>query len=63
MKNKMHGSLWLMAGLLLTMPLWAHHSITAEFDTSKSFTVKGTLTKIEWASRQSAKIRRVENHV
>jgi hypothetical protein len=48
--RKIRGSLWLMLGLLLTMPLWAHHSITAEFDTSKSFTVKGTLTKIEWVN-------------
>ena len=43
------------AGLLalalpIAPPLLAHHSITAEFDTSKSFTVKGTLTKIEWVN-------------
>ena len=37
-------------GLLLALPLAAHHSITAEFDTSKSFTVQGTLTKIEWVN-------------
>jgi hypothetical protein len=48
MKNNLQISLWLMLGLLLAIPLWAHHSITAEFDTSKSITVKGTLTKIEW---------------
>jgi len=40
----------LIAGLLLALPLLAHHSITAEFDTSKSFTVKGTITKIEWVN-------------
>jgi hypothetical protein len=28
----------------------AHHSITAEFDTSKEFSVKGSLTKIEWVN-------------
>src|SRR6266853_2781692 len=50
MRNKVHSSFWLMLGLLLVIPLWAHHSITAEFDTSKSFTVKGTLTKIEWVN-------------
>jgi len=50
MRNTIRSSFWLMLGLLLTIPLWAHHSITAEFDTSKSFTVKGTLTKIEWVN-------------
>src|SRR5579864_4383373 len=34
--------------LLLAIPSLAHHSATAEFDTSKTFTVKGTLTKLEW---------------
>jgi hypothetical protein len=36
-------------GLLwLAMPVPAHHSSTAEFDSSKTFTVKGTITKLEW---------------
>ena len=34
--------------LLLGLPALAHHSATAEFDTSKTFTVKGTITKLEW---------------
>lgn len=34
--------------LLLAMPVLAHHSSTAEFDSSKTFTVKGTITKLEW---------------
>ena len=34
--------------LLLAIPVLAHHSATAEFDTSKTFTVKGTITKLEW---------------
>ena len=34
--------------LLLAIPALAHHSATAEFDTSKTFTVKGTITKLEW---------------
>jgi len=50
MRNKLEKTYWLMLGLLLTIPLWAHHSITAEFDTAKSFTVQGTLTKIEWVN-------------
>jgi hypothetical protein len=32
----------------LGIPVTAHHSVTAEFDTSKSFTVSGTITKLEW---------------
>jgi hypothetical protein len=32
------------------IPLLAHHSVTAEFDSSKSFTVKATITKIEWVN-------------
>ena len=50
MRNRFQSGLWLILGLLLAIPLWAHHSITAEFDTSKSFSVKGTLTKIEWVN-------------
>jgi len=41
--------LWVSFGLLLlAIPVLAHHSATAEFDTSKTFTVKGTITKLEW---------------
>src|SRR5579863_6214241 len=50
MRHNLAGSLRIMLGLLLTIPLWAHHSISAEFDTSKSFTVKGTVTKVEWVN-------------
>jgi hypothetical protein len=51
MRNPFHGNyFWLIPALLAAMPLWAHHSISAEFDTSRSFTVTGTLTKIEWVN-------------
>jgi hypothetical protein len=36
--------------LFLVIPALAHHSATAEFDSSKTFTVKGTLTKLEWVN-------------
>ncbi len=36
--------------LMVTIPVLAHHSATAEFDSSKTFTVKGTLTKLEWVN-------------
>jgi hypothetical protein len=50
MRNDLKRNPALLLGLLLAIPLFAHHSITAEFDTSKSFTVIGTLTKIEWVN-------------
>jgi hypothetical protein len=50
MRNKISNVIWLLFGLLLAATLWAHHSISAEFDTSKTFTVTGTLTKIEWVN-------------
>jgi len=47
--RKIRGVLAVPFGLLLAaIPLLAHHSATAEFDSSKTFTVKGTLTKLEW---------------
>lgn len=50
MGNRLIASLVLALSLVLTAALWAHHSITAEFDTSKTFNVKGTLTKVEWVN-------------
>ena len=36
--------------LLATSSLIAHHSFAAEFDASKPLTLKGVVTKIEWAN-------------
>lgn len=42
---------WLTAILLLpALPLLAHHSFGAEYDTSKPVTLTGVVTKIEWAN-------------
>jgi len=43
-------SILLLAGALLVMasPVSAHHSITAEFDTTKTITFTGTVKKVEW---------------
>ena len=48
--NRLLAGFCVALALLLVNPLWAHHSITAEFDTSKVFNVKGTLTKVEWVN-------------
>jgi hypothetical protein len=51
MRRNLRGVLALSSGLLfLAIPVLAHHSATAEFDSSKIFTVKGTLTKLEWVN-------------
>jgi hypothetical protein len=49
MRHNLRNVLEISFGLLLvSIPALAHHSATAEFDSSKTFTVKGTLTKLEW---------------
>jgi Family of unknown function (DUF6152) len=53
MRTKFQISLWTTLGVLLALPLSAHHSVSAEFDTTKSFSVQGKLTKIEWVNPHS----------
>jgi hypothetical protein len=36
--------------LLLAAPVWAHHSFAAEYDSSKTVTVKGTIQKLAWVN-------------
>lgn len=51
MTRRSFGTFALALALLSSaIPLPAHHSVTAEFDSSKSFIVKGTITKIEWVN-------------
>ena len=42
----------LVAVLTITsaMPVFAHHSFAAEFDTAKPVTLKGVVTKVEWTN-------------
>ena len=39
-----------IALLLATGPAWGHHALIAQFDVSKSITLRGTLTKMQWVN-------------
>jgi hypothetical protein len=41
-------SLFVAGALLTGIPAAAHHSISAEFDTSKPIEFKGTVKKVDW---------------
>ena len=44
--------LWIL-GLVLAGPASAHHSVQAQFDVHKTFTITGTVSKIEWINPHS----------
>ena len=49
--NKTQGLVVALFGLFLaSVPVWAHHSVTAEFDPKKNFTITGTLKKLDWTN-------------
>ena len=50
MKKLSVASLAFWGLLAAAVPAFAHHAFTAEFDGSKSVTVTGVLTRLEWAN-------------
>jgi hypothetical protein len=49
MNNKFLVMATMAAALLLaSVPAMAHHSFAAEYDATKSVTLQGTVTKVEW---------------
>jgi len=43
----------LTLGLVLAGPSSAHHSVQAQFDVRKTFTISGTVSKVEWINPHS----------
>ena len=42
---------YLVFGLSVAVaPVWAHHSIAAEYDDKKPITLRGTVTKYDWTN-------------
>jgi hypothetical protein len=40
--------------IVIAIPAVAHHSVTAEFDPTQTFTITGVLTKIDWINPHTA---------
>lgn len=53
MKRTVHAIVLTLALLAAGVPVWAHHSFAAAYDTSKTFTVKGTLNRVRLTNPHS----------
>lgn len=51
MRRKTRSALLAVIGLVLvTVPVWAHHGVKAEFDINRTVTVTGVLSKVLWVN-------------
>jgi hypothetical protein len=50
MKTKSRYGLAVLTVILTAIPVFAHHSFSAEFDSTKVVTLTGIVTKVEWAN-------------
>ena len=49
MRQRFKGLLAILAALLVVASAaFAHHSVSGQFDTTKSLTLKGTISKVQW---------------
>lgn len=51
--NAAAGGALLILALVFAGPASAHHSVQAQFDIHKTFTVSGTVAKVEWINPHS----------
>ena len=52
-RNTLLGGAVLILALSVSAPIFAHHSVQAQFDIHKTFTVSGTVAKVEWINPHS----------
>jgi hypothetical protein len=52
-RNAFISGSFLLLALILAGPASAHHSVQAQFDIHKTFTVSGTVAKVEWINPHS----------
>jgi len=53
MRSKAILGVAVVAALLAAIPVWAHHSFSAEYDSAKRLTVKGKMVAFEWVNPHS----------
>jgi hypothetical protein len=50
MRTKINLALAAAAALLCSLPLVAHHAVSAEFNAEKIITLKGVVSKVDWVN-------------